>query len=231
MSLTRQELLTRLAAHEDSFVERKPENGEHRKTLVAFANSVPDGRVAVLFIGIGDDGLILGLSNADSLQKKLRRICSDEVYPTIRYTTELLEVEGRQVLAVVVPPSSARPHFAGPAYVRVGSESIVASAELFDQLVSGRHSLVRELLKYAGQAIIVSSTKAKLGKPENEAVRAGTILRSEFARHDCTLIDVNPFFARFETRGTLFSEPLRNLVLSYDEEAHKPLVIVRLDGA
>ena len=52
--MTREELLKRLKDHEDNFTERKLEgakSAELRKTLVAFANSVPEGRLAILFIG------------------------------------------------------------------------------------------------------------------------------------------------------------------------------------
>ncbi len=63
------ELLARLRQPEDNFTERKSEGAasraELRKTLVAFANSVPEGRTAVLYIGVDDDGTPMGVSNPD----------------------------------------------------------------------------------------------------------------------------------------------------------------------
>jgi predicted HTH transcriptional regulator len=49
------ELLARLNSKEDNFTERKPEGAgtyEFRKTIVAFANSLPDNQTGVLFIGV-----------------------------------------------------------------------------------------------------------------------------------------------------------------------------------
>ena len=61
-------LLIRLRDHEDGFTERKQEgaasaSAELRKTLVAFANSVPEGKTAILFIGVSDTGAPLGVKN------------------------------------------------------------------------------------------------------------------------------------------------------------------------
>ncbi len=117
-TLVRRDLLDRLRDHEDSFVERKLEGADLKRTIVAFANSLPTGREAVIYVGVGDDGQIRGVSNPDSLQKKLRRICVEGCYPSVQFTTEILRVENTAILAVVIPPSSDKPHFAGPAYIR-----------------------------------------------------------------------------------------------------------------
>jgi predicted HTH transcriptional regulator len=72
------ELRLRIADHEDSFTERKPEGAsasEFRRTLVAFANSVAEGRSGLLLIGFHDKGGILGCTNPDSVQKTIRKIC------------------------------------------------------------------------------------------------------------------------------------------------------------
>ncbi len=231
MSLTRQELLDRLKLHEDSFVERKPEGGEWKPTLVAFANSVPHGREAVLYIGVRDDGTIVGLSNADSIQKKVQTFCSESCFPPISFTSELLPIGDQQVLAIVIPPSAKRPHFAGAAYVRQGTKNIAANESLFEELVTSRTALAAELLKYRNTLVTVVSAKARLGYPEFDEMRAGTTLRGQLKREECRLLDVNPFFARFELRSSIFSEPLRNLTISYDEEKYRPLILIRLDGA
>lgn len=55
-------------------MERKPDrllDGDLRKALVAFANTVMTGEVAILFIGAADDGRILGVQNLESLQKSI----------------------------------------------------------------------------------------------------------------------------------------------------------------
>lgn len=230
MPLARQELLERLQLHEDSFVERKPEGGDWKPTVVAFANSVPRDREAVLYIGVRDDGVALGVSNPDSIQKKLQTLCSETCYPPIQFTTELLLIEDKQVVAVVIPPSNRRPHFAGGAYIRQGTKNIPASEAAFDELVTSRLSLAAELLKHRNDLVTVVSAKNRLGQPELEDMRAGTTLRGQLKREECRLLDVNPFFARFELNSRRFSEPLRNLTLSYDDEKQRPLILVHLDG-
>jgi predicted HTH transcriptional regulator len=69
-------------------------------------------------------------------------------YPPIHYTSKVLERDNKQFLAVVVRGSENRPHFAGQAYVREGSRSVVSSAKQFDSLIAERDSKVRELLKW-----------------------------------------------------------------------------------
>ena len=116
--MTTDDLLKLLGNHEDNFVERKQEGvkeADLRRTLCAFANTVPEGRVAVLFIGLHDKtGAPTGVSNPDQLQKRVREVCHDDCYPPLEYKSEVLTVEGKAIVAVVVPYSTARPHFAGP---------------------------------------------------------------------------------------------------------------------
>ena len=54
------ELLARIRRFEDHFVERKTasDKKDWLKTIVAFANSTPDGSTGVLFIGVTNEGVI-----------------------------------------------------------------------------------------------------------------------------------------------------------------------------
>jgi predicted HTH transcriptional regulator len=125
--VTKDQLFGLLGNHEDNFVERKSEGvtaSELRQTVCAFANSVPEGRAGVLFIGIHDKtGEAVGIGNTDQLQKRVRDAAQSDCYPPITYTSEVLAVDGKAVVAVIVPHSATKPHFSGPAFVRVGSES------------------------------------------------------------------------------------------------------------
>ena len=77
----------------------------------------------------------------------------------------------------------------------------------------------------------VVSAKNRLGHPELEETRGGTTLRGQLKRVACRVTDVNSFLARFETGGSRFAEPLRNITISFDEEVHRPLLVIHLDGA
>src|SRR5215470_4439010 len=135
---TDEELRVWLHDPEHSFIERKvfSDSKDWLKTVVAFANSAPVGYPAVLFIGVMDDGTPEQISpDLDSIQRSLSQKVS-AAYPTIYYETRILDLAGAKVLAVLVPGSPSRPHFAGPAYVREASKSVAASKEQFDQLIA-----------------------------------------------------------------------------------------------
>lgn len=158
--MTEEEVKRRLSDLEDGWTERKPQNVDRddvRKTLVAFANSVPEGEEAILFIGVADDGRVVGVDNPDKTQKAIRQY-ADKCYPAIRHTSKVVESEGKHVVAVIVQSDHNRPHFTGPAYVRVGSESIPASNSAYEELIASRNSKARALLqaKQNGELVSVS---------------------------------------------------------------------------
>lgn len=154
--MTPHALLERLNNNEDGFTERKTEAAkplEFRQTLVAFANSVPEGQLAVLFIGVANDGKVIGVTNSDSLQKKLREIAESGCYPPIRCQSQVFMVDGKSVVAVLIEASPERPHFAGPAFVRRGSESVAASKEVYEELIASRNTKAGKILRNKDQLI------------------------------------------------------------------------------
>ena len=215
----------RLRAVEDGFTERKREgagSAELRKTLVAFANSVPEFRTGVLFIGVSNDGQIRGVENPDGLQKKLRMYAEKDCYPPIPVSLEVISVDGKDVVAVIVPHSSTRPHFAGPAYVRVGSESVAASAPQYEELIASRHSLANRLLGLKGGVVTVLALRRPLGqvhKPTDPSYRRQHEARVEACdAHHVRMFDIST--------STNVSEPLSSIRVSFDEERHRPMLIV-----
>jgi hypothetical protein len=163
--LNDEQLLARIAAGEDSVTEFKPAGASDRdlrKTLVAFANSVPERGVAVLFIGIGNDKKVLGVENTDKLQKTIRKLCTEDCYPEIVNTARILTLSQKFVVAVMVAHSPKRPHFAGAAYVRVGSESVQATEQIYEALISSRNEKAARILQFLDQEITVYCS-ARLG--------------------------------------------------------------------
>lgn len=65
--MTDEELKERLGDAEDAWTERKTaaHSEDIRKTLVAFANSVPEGEEAILFVGVDNQGNVLGVTDAE----------------------------------------------------------------------------------------------------------------------------------------------------------------------
>lgn len=155
MPIPSSEILNRIIREEDTFTERKseiPNERELRKVLVSFANSVPAGKSAILYLGVTDRGKIVGLNNTDAAQKKVRE-AAKECCPPVEYQSEVVLVEGKNVVAVVVEESRVRPHFTGQAYIRVGSECVRSSESSLDDLIASRHNVVRRLLPMLGQSV------------------------------------------------------------------------------
>jgi predicted HTH transcriptional regulator len=155
-SPTDNDLLALRRSPEDTLVERKTvgDAKDLVKTIVAFANSTPDDRRAVLFVGVRDDGSIENRPDTDwdGLQRGLRRKM-ESVYPPIEYSARILSDDGCAFLAIVVPGSNDAPHFAGPAYVRVGSETLIASAAQRDRLIAQRNAKTSQILRYLNKPV------------------------------------------------------------------------------
>jgi hypothetical protein len=169
------ELATRLRNTEDPFVERKSA-GDYRdviKTVVAFANSLPDGVPGVLFIPAYDSGAIQAEQNLDHLQRKISETISS-AYPPIKYLMRVLSVGNAEVVTVQVWGSPDRPHFSGPSYVRDGSQTKKASENQFSQLIARRTSKVEELAKWVGKRIIAQHIAPGAG-PRFENQLAATL--------------------------------------------------------
>jgi predicted HTH transcriptional regulator len=152
--------------------------------VVAFADSVPMGSSAVLFIGVTDEGRIVGTKNSDALQKTVRQVCEKKCYPRVEATISALSVPlddgSAVVVAVEVPASTRGPHFLGPACVRIGAETVKLQDEEYDELFTRRLTKARQLLDWKLQTIAVIVHGKKLGSTE----RVSPDYR---ARYECTV--------------------------------------------
>ena len=207
LKLSDGDLLARLGNFEDNFVERKTasDKKDWLKTVVGFANSTPIDYPAVLFVGVRDDGSIEETGNLDKLQQTLSEILK-EAHPPIPTFAKVLEKDGRQFLAVIVPGSANRPHFSGPAYIRVKSETRKASEEQFADLIAQRNSKARYILEWKGKTISVGY--AIKGTP--------TIVT-----RPRTVVDCNQFYVTMGGENSMDSIPLERVSISYDSEAHR----------
>jgi hypothetical protein len=216
---TDEELRLILRDPENSFVERKvfSDSKDWLKTVVAFANSAPVDYPAVLFIGVKDDGTPEGETpNLDSIQKTFSEKVS-MAYPTIYYETRILTVEeGRKVLAVVVPGSPSRPHFAGPSYVRQGSKSVRASAEQFDKLIAMRNSKVYKILEWKGKVVNFGNMRQGEASPSGYGAPV-------------TVVDCNPFYVIVQQTGSsaTFVVPLDIIQILFDYKSNR-LELIRV---
>jgi len=199
---------------EGQYVEfkfRVPEPARLAKEVIAFANS-QGGRV---FIGVGDDGKIVGVKDASEEEFVLREALDLYCRPQIAWSSERVYVSSkRDLIVVTVPPSIRKPHFlvvneedgSGPAYVRVQDMSIEASPESV-QLMQSEHLadgvqfefgekellLMRYLESYskvtvAGFAQIANISESDAGKLLVVLTRAGVIDQYREPRGDYYMI-------------------------------------------
>ncbi len=170
---TTQELFARLKNYEDPFTERKTEGDwkDCLKTAVAFANSLPNGVPGAMFIPATDHGEVQPGANLDHLQMKISKRLA-EAYPQLHYIYRTLNVGADQVLVLLVFGSPNRPHFAGPAYVRDGSQSKNASDQQFQELIARRSSKVEAVRSWVGKEITVDYIRGGIGQRLEQSVDA-----------------------------------------------------------
>jgi schlafen family protein len=223
------DLLARLSSghsSETSFIERKPESvkrAELRREACAFANSVPDGEEAVIFIGLHDKtGAPTGITNMDSLQERVHDALKSDCYPPIEYSTQEIPYQGNTVLALVIPASRRKPHFTGPAFVREGSRTRNASDELLRELLLSQIDKCREILRWKGKGLVtVMTDRYKLGskKPMSTPHTAHT----ECLIQGCTAHVVS---LEEPATGNTYHESLAGVVIGHDDERRRLMLIV-----
>lgn len=218
--LSDRELLARLRNVEDPFVERKVDGDlkDCLKTAVAFANTLPNGIPGVLFIPVKNDGTVKTGIDLDLLQRRIsERLAS--AYPALHYFQRIIEADGNPLIAVIVPGSSERPHFSGPAFVRDGSKTVQASAEQFERLIARRQSVVEELQKWLGKTVSYTVVR-----PQN---MGGPRIHNRF---NASVVECNQWYLTLEIQDNnqlrRESFALRRVVLSFDDANSRPSVEV-----
>ena len=218
---------------EDNLLEKKLESDlkDLLKTLVAFSNSIKPGHKAVILIGEKDDGNIQGVSNPDNIQKKIRQE-ANKIYPPILWNSFVYENNGMKCVRVEIEYSGELPHFGGPAWIRKGSESVIASDEMFQQLIDTKTSMVFEISKWQNKTVTVHGDQSTVpptrkGIGPFEGINQVFSHRwgwEEFAR----IVFVNSHWVTLEKikDSKKISEPLNKLILSYDDENNQLKIIV-----
>jgi hypothetical protein len=205
-------LLSRLRNEEDHFIERKTTSdlNDCVKTVVAFANSAPIGMPCVLYVGAYDDGRPEQKTiDFDSIQKSLNNKLKS-VYPRVPYIARVLKDCATQVLAVIVVGSELRPHFAGPSYIRVGSESKEATIEQLNLLIAQRSSKFYRISIHIGKQATI---KTKFIFGNNTFTETQDI---------ATIVDCNESWITVQFDETrIDSYPLTSVELSYDNNAKR----------
>jgi predicted HTH transcriptional regulator len=198
------------ALGEDYLLERKTKNDlkDLLKTMVAFANTVRPGHIATILIGERDDGTAEGSVDTDAIQKTVRKE-AEKIYPGIVWRTSVYLNEGAHCVRVEIEYSGDTPHFGGPAWVRKGSESVLATDQELQRLIDTRSSIVREIDQWVEKVI----TLELITKYSNGQIALNCL--------DATVKRVNQFFATLEYNRRSSSYPLKAFTLSWDDDQNR----------
>lgn len=126
---------------ENKFIEFKQEYAEDiKKTVIAFANC--DG--GTIYIGINDDGAVLGVENVDDTVFRLTNAIRDAVRPDVSMFTDCHteSIESKQVVVFSVQRGTARPYYLvgkgirpEGVFVRQGASTVPASEAAILQMI------------------------------------------------------------------------------------------------
>lgn len=118
---------------ESQTVELKSEyTDEIKRAVVAFAN----GEGGTIYIGVGDSGDIIGVSDADDISQRVTSSCRNAIKPdiTMFLKVDVAEIEGKRIVEVRVNRGSSAPYYLADkgikpsgVFIRVGTSTVQAS--------------------------------------------------------------------------------------------------------
>jgi predicted HTH transcriptional regulator len=120
------------------------------KTIVSFANN----KGGMLFIGVADNGSVVGVKSEDEEKYMIEKACSLFIKPLLDPFFEEIYIDHKLVLIVHIKESDIKPHYALDndkkwwAYIRVEDKSLLASKIVLDVLKK-QHQNEGVLIEYS----------------------------------------------------------------------------------
>lgn len=155
---------------ESEIVELKSEVvGDICKEVIAFANT----KGGTLYIGVEDDGNIMGIENADNVILQLNNMVRDSVKPDVtmfvRYETQI--VDEKQIVAVIVQKGTERPYYLGSkglkpsgVYVRNGTSTDPATDTAIRKMIKETDGDSFEAMRSLEQNLTFHTAEAQFAK-------------------------------------------------------------------
>ncbi len=139
------------------------------KEIIAFANT----QGGTLYIGVQDDGTVIGIDNADAAQLRLNNMIRDSIKPDvtmfIRY--EAVMAEGKQILAVIVQKGTDRPYYLGSkglkpsgVYVRNGTSTDPSTDTAIRKMIKETDGDSFEEMRSLEQGLTFQAAEAQFAK-------------------------------------------------------------------
>lgn len=140
-----------------------------KKEIIAFANC--DG--GTVYVGVADDGKVLGVENADECALQISNMVRDAVKPdvTMFIHYETIECDGKAVVAVNIQRGTNRPYYLAKkglrpegVYVRQGYSSVPATDTAIRQMIKETDGDSFENMRSINQALTFEATKKEFEK-------------------------------------------------------------------
>ena len=139
------------------------------KEVIAFANT----KGGILYIGVEDDGTVVGVEGADRVTLQVNNMVRDSIKPDltmfIRYETQT--VAGKQIIAVTVQKGTDRPYYLGSkglrpsgVYVRNGTSSDPATETAIRRMIKETDGDSFESMRSLEQNLSFQSAEAQFSK-------------------------------------------------------------------
>ena len=144
-----------------------------KKEIIAFANC--DG--GKLYIGVRDDGTVIGLDNADSVSLQISNMVRDAIKPDITMFLhyETIVENGKNVVVVDIQRGTDRPYYLAKkgmrpegVYVRQGYSSVPATDTAIRRMIKETDGDRFEAMRCLNQDLTFEATKKEfeLRKPD-----------------------------------------------------------------
>ncbi len=155
---------------ESEFVELKSEVvGDLCKEIIAFANT----KGGILYIGVQDDGTVIGIADADKATLQINNMIRDSIKPDVTMFVhyETKEIDGKQIIAVTVQKGTDRPYYLGNkglkpggVYVRNGTASDPATDTAIRKMIKETDGESFEDMRSLEQNLTFESAEAQFAK-------------------------------------------------------------------
>ncbi len=137
------------------------------KEIVAFANTEGGD----LYIGIRDDGTIIGIDDADDVMTRISNVAHDSILPNILPFIQIqpIEIEGKQVIKASVSVGTERPYYLSKegltprgVYVRVGTACMPLSENGIREMIMETSGKSYEVCRSMNQELTFNSIKEEM---------------------------------------------------------------------
>lgn len=135
-----------------------------KKEIIAFANC--DG--GKLYIGVRDDGTVIGLNDADSVSLQISNMVRDAIKPdvTMFLHYQTIEEDGKEIVAVDIQRGTDRPYYLAKkgmrpegVYVRQGYSSVPATDTAIRRMIKETDGDRFEAMRCLNQELTFETTK------------------------------------------------------------------------